>query len=129
LSQYAELPSEGLVETLDVMTDVDLIGYGVQWLERGGGEPTWQGERVRQFAPAEIVPSQHVHSDEFIKLTANPGGGKGGATFGDNGGPVLLRGTNTVLAIMSFVTNYNAAGVTYANRADYQSVLDWINSF
>jgi hypothetical protein len=129
LDEYAELPTLGLVETLAMMTDVDLVGYGMQSQLHGGGQPVWTGERIRQFAPSEIVASEHVTSDEFIKLTANPGRGTGGATYGDSGGPVLLSGTDTVVAIMSFPTNYNAAGVTYANRADYAAVLDWINGF
>jgi len=54
--------------------------------------------------------------------------GKGGTTFGDSGGPVLLAGTNTILAVNSFVTNYNCDGVTYSNRIDTYA-LEWINSF
>ena len=129
LAEYAELTEVGMGETLAMKTDVDLIGYGVQWQEHGGGPPLWTGERIRHFAPSEVVASEHVQSNEFLKLTANPGGGTGGATYGDSGGPVLLSGTNTVLAIISHPTNSNATGVTYAQRADTPSVLDWINGF
>src|SRR5262249_11661026 len=40
---------------------------------------------------------------EFIKLSANPSQGTGGACFGDSGGPDLLG--DTILAVNSFVTN------------------------
>jgi hypothetical protein len=84
---------------------------------------------MRHFAPAQLIASKHVHGDEFIKITANPGQGKGGSTFGDSGGPVLIHGTNTVIAINSYVTSYNATGVTYAHRMDISSALDWIAGF
>lgn len=132
LNEYAELPTAGLVETLTMMTGVDLVGYGLQWQERGGGlrpVESWRGERIRHSATASVVTSQDKMSAEFIKVSTNPAQGNGGSTFGDNGGPVLLGGTNTVLANISFSTNANSAGVMYANRADTESVLDWINSF
>jgi hypothetical protein len=110
LSEYAELATEDMVV-------------------RGGGRPYWQGDLIRQFAPSKLIASKHKHGDEFIKLTANPAQGKGGATFGDSGGPVLINGTNTAIAINSYITNYNAAGVTYAHRLDTASVLEWIASF
>jgi hypothetical protein len=132
LSEYAELPAAGLVETLSMMTDVDLVGYGLQYQERGGGlapVDSWRGERTRNTATARLITSQDRLSEEFIKMSANPAQGNGGATYGDTGGPVLLGGTNTVLANISFFTNANTAGVTYGTRSDTQGVLDWINSF
>jgi hypothetical protein len=132
LSEYAELPAAGLVETLSMMTDVDLVGYGLQYQERGGGlapVDSWRGERTRNSATAKLITSQDRLSEEFIKMSANPAQGNGGASYGDTGGPVLLGGTNTVLANISFFTNANTAGVTYGTRSDTQGVLDWINSF
>ena len=41
----------------------------------------------------------------------------------------LLRGTNTVLAVNSYVTNVNCSGVGYSARVDIPEVLDWINTF
>lgn len=129
VSEYAQLPEAGKVDTLAVMTDVDLVGYGVQTLNVGGGPPYWTGLRNRLYAPAKLIASNFVHSDEFVRLTANPGQGKGGTTFGDSGGPVLLADTNTILAVNSYVTNYNCAGVTYHSRVDIPEVLEWINGY
>ena len=129
MNEYAQLPAPGLVDTQRNKTDVDLVGYGVQELHHGGGPPYWTGLRVRLYAPSEMVSGNFVHSDEFMRLSLNPGGGKGGTCFGDSGGPDLLGGTNTVLAVNSYVTNYNCAGVGYSSRVDIPEVLTWINTF
>lgn len=130
VSEYPMLPTAGVVDTLTPMTIVDVVGYGVSVQTRGGGPPVWGGPRVRLFAETQLVaPGSFRHSDEFIRLTANPGRGKGGICFGDSGGPDLLGGTDTVLAVNSYVTNINCAGVTYSQRVDIPEVLEWIQSF
>jgi hypothetical protein len=129
VDEYGVLPTAGLVDTLDNKTAVDLVGYGVQVNLRGGGPPVWSGLRVRLYALTQLVSGNFVHSDEFIRLTANPGGGKGGTCFGDSGGGDFLGGTNIVLAVNSYVTNNNCAGVTYSSRVDIPEVLSWIRSF
>jgi hypothetical protein len=129
VGEYAQLPSAGLVDTLENKTDVDLVGYGVQDQIHGGGPPYWTGLRVRLYAPSELVSGEFVHSGEYMRIALNPGGGTGGLCFGDSGGPDLLAGTNTVLAVNSYVTNYNCSGVGYSARVDIPEVLDWINGF
>jgi hypothetical protein len=129
VSEYAQLPDEGLVDTLANKTAVDFVGYGVQEQIRGGGPPTWTGVRIRMYAPSELISGNFKHSDEFMKLAMNPGGGSGGTCFGDSGGPDLLGGTDIVLAVNSYVTNSNCAGVGYAARVDTPEVLAWINTF
>ena len=128
LPRYAQLPSEGLVDTLPMSTPVDLVGYGIQFDKGGGPRYPEDGAFTRYYAPTQLVASNHVHNGEYIKLTANPGQGKGGICFGDSGGPDLLGGTDIILAVNSYVTNGNCAGVTYSNRIDTYA-LDFINSF
>jgi hypothetical protein len=132
MDEYAELPTAGLVETLAMRTEVELVGYGLQWQERGDGlrpADSWRGELIRHYATATLITSQDRLSAEFVKVSANPAQGHGSATLGDTGGPVLLGGTNTVLANISFSTNPNRTGVTYGTRIDTESILDWINGF
>jgi hypothetical protein len=126
---YGALPDAGFVDTLDMGTWVDIVGYGVQERVVGGGPPFWVGTLTRYYAPSKLVASENRISDMFIKLTANPAQGKGGTCFGDSGGPDLLGGTNIILGVNAFVTNGNCAGVTYSQRVDLPEVLAFIQSF
>ena len=123
----------GLVDTLKNKTPVDFVGYGVQeQVMAYPGQPPrarWTGLRVRMYAPSELVSGKFVHSAEYMRLALNPGGGSGGTCFGDSGGPDLLGGTSTVLAVNSYVTNVNCSGVGYSARVDVPETLDWIKSF
>jgi hypothetical protein len=130
----AVLPSAGLVDTLRMKQGVDLVGYGVQYQIRGKGIPpsdnwAWIHLGYRYSATAQLIAGEDVFSDEFMRITANPAQGKGGTTFGDSGGPILLAGTNTVLGVCSWGTNGNCAGVSYEQRIDSPDILNWINSF
>jgi Trypsin len=133
MATFGELPDAGKVDTLKNKTAIDFVGYGVQEqvMLYPGESPSdrWTGPRTRMYAPSQLVSGNFVHSAEFMRLTLNPGGGKGGTCFGDSGGPDLLGGTNIVLAVNSYVTNSNCSGVGYSQRVDIEEVLDWINSF
>ena len=89
----------------------------------------WAGPRVRLYAPSQLVSGHFVHSAEYMRLALNPGRGHGGTCFGDSGGPDLLSGTNTVLAVNPYVTNVNCRGVGYSARVDIPDVLEWIEGF
>lgn len=135
LDEYAELPSAGLVDTLRMKEDVDIVGYGVQIqvLYYDGppyGPPSWDwiDFGYRYNSTSQLIASKHIMSDEFLRLTANPAKGKGGTTFGDSGGPILLAGTNTVLGVCSWGTNYNCAGIGYQQRVDTTDILDWLTT-
>jgi len=130
VDEYVELPEPGLVDTLENKTDLTVVGYGVQEQIHGGGPPYWGVSlKVRLVASSQLIAANFVHSDEFIKVTLNPGQDKGGTCFGDSGGPDLLEDSDTVLAVNSYVTNYNCAGVGYSSRIDIAQVLEWINEF
>jgi hypothetical protein len=133
LDEYAELPTAGFTDTLRPKTAIDYVGYGVQEqvMSEPGENPfdRWTGQRIRMYAQGALVPGRFVHSPEYLRLTLNPGGGKGGTCFGDSGGPDLLAGTEIVLGVNSYVTNVNCAGVGYSSRVDVPDVLDWIEGF
>jgi secreted trypsin-like serine protease len=123
LDRYAILPSEGLVDTLANKTRATAVGYGIQDREK----KLDPGELfTRYYAPVELNQSNDRISDEFLKVTANPSQGKGGICFGDSGGPILKG--DTILGVISFLTNGNCAGVTYSYRIDTAEALAFINS-
>ena len=134
---YASLPAAGLVDTLRNKTAIDFVGYGVQYQAQVPGNALpqpppyyrWTGPRVRNYAPSALVSGNFVHSAEYMRLALNPGGGSGGTCFGDSGGPDLLGGTDTVLAVNSYVTNVNCGGVGYSSRVDIPEVLAWIGGY
>lgn len=132
IDTYAQLPAAGVNDTFPNKTKVDLVGYGVQFQVTGVGLPPsqrWRGLRVRLFAPSEIVSGKFKHSAEFLRIALNSSQGKGGTCFGDSGGPILRPNTAVVLAVNSYVTNYNCSGVGYSSRIDITDVLNWINGF
>lgn len=133
MEEYAQLPSPGLVDTLANKTSVDFVGYGVQeQVMAYPGQPPrarWTGPRIRMYAPSESISGKFVNSAEYMRLALNPGGGSGGTCFGDSGGPDLLGGTSTILAVNSYVTNANCSGVGYSARVDIPEVLEWIGTF
>jgi hypothetical protein len=133
MDEYAQLPVAGLVDTLKNKTPIDFVGYGVQEqiMLFPGQLPRarWTGLRNRMYAPSELVSGEFVHSAEYLKLALNASSGSGGTCFGDSGGPDLLGGTRTVLAVNSYVTNVNCSGVGYSARVDIPEVLEWIEGF
>jgi secreted trypsin-like serine protease len=129
LSEYAELPTPGIVDTLPMGTQVTVVGYGAQYINVGHGNPYFVFLFDRYFATTELIASEHEISDEFIKLTANPAQDKGGGCFGDSGGPNLLGDTKIILSITSFGANPLCRGVGYSNRIDTDYALEFIKSF
>lgn len=132
VTQFAQLPTKGFVDTLPMLQPVDIVGYGVNYQVHGGGVgpyDSWAWSRQRQYAPSQLIRTKSVTSGEFLQLTANPAMGKGGTTFGDSGGPILKAGTNIVLGLNSYVMSSNCRGVTFAQRVDIEDILGWVNSF
>jgi hypothetical protein len=139
VSRLAQLPQPGTVDALHVGSAVDLIGYGVSFQYHLPGkylpEPPpasrWTGSGTRLYAPTEVASLNFANSEEFLRLSLNGSAARdgGGLCFGDSGGPDLLGGTDTVLAVNSFVTNYNCKGVGYSQRVDIPEVLTWVRSY
>jgi hypothetical protein len=136
LDEYAALPSEGVVDTLEPgrkRATVTAVGYGLQAVK-----PTLQSDLVRYQAGLFVVDTHGVAGIGNLDLGDLPptnslilsGDAKhGGTCFGDSGGPILLGDTDTLVAVNSFALNSNCAGVGGAFRVDRDVELGWIASF
>ena len=124
LSEYASLPTVGLVETLYRHEQFTIVGYGVQDVQ-----PVQVAEVRRLQATVQLIGLSSSYSQGFnLQLSSNPGQPhEGGLCFGDSGGSVLY-GT-TILAVNSFVINNNCAGSGFSYRIDQPRILSWIESF
>jgi len=140
VSRTAQLPTSGLVNTLENKSAIDYVGYGVKrQLKNVPGKYTppppppprwrWTDPFDRMVALSELVSRDFRQSDDYLRLSQNPSHGKGGGCFGDSGGPNLQGGTDIVLGVTSFGTNVNCDGVGYSSRVDTPEVLDWIDGF
>lgn len=137
MGAYAQLPAAGLVDTLPNKTGVAFVGYGVEFQAQIPGNQLpqpppfyrWNGSYRRLYAPSELVSGNFIHSPDYMRLALNASRGSGGLCFGDSGGPDLLLGTRTVLAVNSYVSNVNCSGNGYSARVDVPDVLDWIRRF
>lgn len=121
---YASLAAMGSVASLPHMQEVASVGYGIR--VRAKDFTNEVAERFR--ATSLVIQAASKSSDgEYVKLSASPGQDKGGACFGDSGGPSLIG--DTIVAITAYGTNWNCAGVSYAQRIDIPSTRGFIDSF
>jgi Trypsin len=126
LPAYGRLPTLDLAERLRTGAWLDVVGFGVQTFANPDPcSPSCKPEPAtyltRFAAPASLLG----FGEEFLTISANTAQGKGGQCFGDSGGPVLLGGTNTLVAEMSH-GNRNCVGVGYDYRLDTPQALGWI---
>ena len=132
METYGALPDEGLATSFTTSQTFTAVGYGVQEFAPGPGgrQASAYGTRYRATERLISIPAQESQvGEEFLHLTSNPGGGKGGTCFGDSGGPVFLDDTNVIVGVNAFVTNYNCAGQNYATRVDTAEALAFITQF
>ncbi len=126
---FASLSALGFAETMANHTSVTFVGYGAVGISRGKSPNAFQVNSLRNYAPSVFIANEGVLTDEFIKLTMNPGNGKGGICFGDSGGPALLEGTNIILATTTLFSGSNCSGVAWSYRLDTASAQNFIKSF
>ena len=92
-----------------------LLGFAVKLLDFPA-----EATRILNDLHVRALGRQH-YSEDFHPVL--------GWKAPDSGGPDLLGGTRTVLAVNSYVTNVNCSGVGYSARVDLPETLDWIKSF
>jgi Trypsin len=125
LGQYGALPARDAVSSLSANTPIEIVGFGVQNFTRGGGKPQIGNAFTRYAGDTSLIAgNDRFNANGFIKLHANDSG----VCFGDSGGPDVVAGTHTVVAVNSFDTNDLCSGVTYSYRVDTADSLGWISS-
>lgn len=133
LSQYGELADVGALDGLDISRGLKnqlfrIVGYGLQAVV-----PELMADRVRYNADPMLIELNSANTGGWnIHLSANngEGQGKGGACFGDSGGPAFVPGSETAVAgVGSFVLNQNCVGSGFYYRVDTDYAQDWINTF
>lgn len=125
---YAKLPALGQLDSLATRRGLQdqnlrLVGYGLQSVV-----PDLQQDLVRyQSNPFIIELNSALTGGWNIHLSSNNGKNKGGACFGDSGGPAMQG--DTVVGVGSFVLNGNCVGSGFYYRVDTAYAQDWINGF
>jgi Trypsin len=129
LSEYGQLPTEGLLDELYADNKQQLytaVGYGLE----GAGPKKEIGGDTRRRAELKLVNLNGVlgtGKGTSAKFSSNAK--TGGTCFGDSGGPIFVSGTNTIVAVTSFGANPACAGTSGAYRIDQEDDLAWLATF
>jgi hypothetical protein len=129
LDTYGSLAAPGTLELYGTGPDarVTVSGYGVTYVN--GNPAATLSYRSRLMADTWIIGTGGVANGINVQLSSAPGRGGGGTCFGDSGGPTLLYGTDTIVAVTSFGMSRNVCGGTEFNfRVDTVAVQEWMQS-
>ena len=109
------------------------VGYGFQrnLPSAGGAVALVERDWVRLQAHSELIGNRQFDAgsdnDVYVVLGANAN--TGGACVADSGGPTLVDGTTTVVALTSFNVNDPCGGTSAAYRLDTADDLAWLTAF
>ena len=132
LPQYGALPALGFLDQFltsrrneQRFTDV---GYGLThvlpFADEGGDS------REQSTTMLVSLHGQGLPYGTDVMFTNNNGKThQGGTCFGDSGGPVLVQGTNQIVAVTSWGWSPNCTGFDAAYRIDQQDDLDFTGQF
>jgi hypothetical protein len=129
LATYGSLAAPGTLEQYGTgpRARVTVSGYGVTYVN--GNPAATISYRSRLMADTWIIGTGGVANGINVQLSSAPGRGGGGTCFGDSGGPTLLYGTDTIVAVTSFGMSANVCGGTeFDFRVDTVAVQEWMQS-
>ncbi len=129
LDTYGSLAAPGTVDRYGTgpRARVTVSGYGVTYTN--GNPAATKSYRSRLMANTWIIGTKGVANGLNVQLSSAPGRGGGGTCFGDSGGPTLLYGTDTIVAVTSFGMSANVcAGTEFNFRVDTVAVQEWMRS-
>jgi hypothetical protein len=130
-SEYAELPDLRLLSSYakNKQQLFTAVGYGVEGSKRAGTT----GGDTRRRADLMLVNLQGAYgAGKGISAKFSNNNGRrhtGGTCFGDSGGPILVKGTNTVVAVTSYGMSITCSDGTGGYRIDQADDLEFISPF
>lgn len=130
IGTYGTIPEPGFLDALAAQPGQEqqsftVVGYGLQ-----GSHPDLLGafRPERQKATTQLTDLGVALADRYNLLTPNNAAGWG-SCYGDSGGPILLSGTSTVVAVTSFGLDPNCTGTNGGYRTDIADSQDFIRGF
>lgn len=128
LPSYGRLPAPDALDGAEGTT-LTAVGYGAQdWVPQPHGRvPVFTFVRTR--AAVEVINDTNAIGDEFVRLSTNPGGGRGGVGPGDSGSPAFLADGSTIAAVGSHGPSPAASGTSYSTRLDTTAAHSFIQPF
>ena len=100
-----------------------MVGYGLQ-----GVKPTILDEKIRYVATPKVKGLDgKVTAGWNVKTSNNKK--NGGTCFGDSGAPLLVEGTDQVVAVNSFGKNDKCTGQDFSYRVDTAYAQSWLSGF
>ena len=128
MSTYGKLPTVGLLDSLYKQNKQQLytaVGYGLE----GSGPKTSLGGDTRRKADLRLVNLTGVGGiGRGVSAKFSSNANTGGTCFGDSGGPIFIKGTSTLVAVVSYSKNVTCAGTSGAYRIDQPDDLAFLHS-
>jgi hypothetical protein len=134
LPEYGQLAEAGFLDSLENPRGREdltftMSGYGVSRINPAQSTSF----RERLMALAQLVNlNQSANTAGFnLQLSSAPGGGRGGACFGDSGGPTFYGefSSDVIVGVNSWLFGFNrqtCGGTGFAFRTDTEAVIAWI---
>jgi hypothetical protein len=131
VSEYGELAADGTLDELATRRGQKQITFTLSGYGLTEANPAHEVSfRERLMAKSKLTNLRSALTDGYnVKLSGN-GNDKGGACFGDSGGPVFYGGfsSNTIVALSGWFLGPRqvCTGNGYYYRTDRQEVIEWI---
>ena len=119
-----ELPEQGAAKHLSHDSQLTTVGYGMTRDCTDPGPCQLVDEPARRFATETL----NSVSRWFITVGQNPASGEGGVCYMDSGGPHLLPGTNTAVALTSAVHGSFCSSTSRDVRIDTARALSFLKA-